>query len=151
MVYTIPQYVEGLASCSICSGNRNFADALNKRVDCGDLSLGADQQRSAYVESVKSGFRLVKEDFIVIHSVNCHYLVADDDLCKECKKFTKNLSTYWLRGSESDGGESNTSIDSATNIRYLSIKELQLRCKNLQLNRKKCIKEAALMAIWLNK
>ena len=93
----------------------------------------------------------MKEDFTIIRSVNCHYLVAGDDLCKECKKIRKNLSTYRLRGSESHGLESNTSVDSTTNIRYLSIEELQLRCKNLQLSRKKCIKEAASMAIRLSK
>ena len=113
--------------------------------------LGADQHRSAYVESVKGGSHLVKEDFTVIHSVNCHYLVVGDDLCKECKKFKKNLSTYQLRGSESHGQESNTSTDSATNIRYLSIEELQMQCKNLQLSRKKCIQEALSMAIRLSK
>ena len=108
---TISQFVEVLASCSICSGNRDFVDVLNKRVDFREPFLGADQQRSAYVESVKGGSRLVKEDFTIIRSVNCHYLVAGDDLCKECKKIRKNLSTYRLRGSESHGLESNTSVD----------------------------------------
>ena len=119
---TISQFVEVIASCSICSGNRDFFDVLNKIVDFGEPSLAAVQQRYAYVDSVKSGFRLVKEDFTVIRLVNCHYLVAVNALCKECKKFKKNLSTYQLRGSESHVPESNTSIDSATNIPYLSIK-----------------------------
>ena len=56
----ISQFVEVIASCSTCSGNIDFADVLNKRVDFGQPSLAADQQRSAYVDSVKSGFRLVK-------------------------------------------------------------------------------------------
>ena len=104
---TISQFVEVIASCSICSGNRDFVDVLNKIVDFGEPSLAADQQRSAYVDSVKSGFCLVKEDFTVIPSVNCHYLVAVNALCLECKKFKKNLSTYHLRGSESHVHQSN--------------------------------------------
>ena len=119
---TISQFVEVISSCSICSGNIDFVDVLNKRVDFGEPSLAAGQQRSAYVDSVKSGFRLAKKDFTVIRLVNCHYLVAVNALYKECKKLKKNLSTYQLRGSESHVPESNTSIDSATNIRYLSIK-----------------------------
>ena len=118
----ISQFVEVIASCSTCSGNIDFADVLNKRVDFGQPSLAADQQRSAYVDSVKSGFRLVKKDFTVIRLVNYHYVVAVNALCKECKKSKKIFSRYQLRGSESHVPESNTSIDSATNIRYLSIK-----------------------------
>ena len=104
---TISQFVEVIASCSISSGNRDFVDVLNKIVDFGEPSLAADQQRSAYVDSVESGFCLVKEDFTVIPSVNCHYLVAVNALCLECKKFKKNLSTYHLRGSESHVHQSN--------------------------------------------
>ena len=148
---SMSQFVEVIAPCSISSGNRDFVDVLNKIVDFGEPSLAADQQRSAYVDSVKSGFRLLKEDFTVIPSVNCYYLVAVNALCKECKKFTKNLSTYHLMGSESHLHQSNTSIDSATNIRYLNIKELKLSSKNLQLSGTKRIKEAALMAIRLSK
>ena len=120
-------------------------------MDFGEPSLAAVQQQYAYVDSVKSGFRLVKEDFTVIPSVNCHYLVAANALCKECKKFTKNLSTYHLMGSESHVHQSNTSIHSGTNIHYLNINELKLSCKNLQLSTTKRIKEAALMAIRFSK
>ena len=67
---TISQFVEVLASCSICTGNRDFVDVLNKRVDFWEPFLEADQQRSAYVESVKGGSDLVKEDFTTIRSVN---------------------------------------------------------------------------------
>ena len=148
---TISQFVEVISSCSICSGNIDFVDVLNKRVDFGEPSLAADQQQYAYVDSVKSGFRLVKEDFTVIPSVNCHYLVAANALCKECKKLKKNLSTYHLMGSESHVHHSNTSIHSGTNIHYLNINELKLSCKNLQLSTTKRIKEAALMAIRFSK
>ena len=120
-------------------------------MDFREPFLGGDQQRSAYVETIRGGSRLVKEDFTIIRPVNCHYLVAGEDLCQECKKSRKNLSTYRIRESESHGRESNISVDSATNIRYLRIEELQIRCKNLQLSRKKCIKETASMAIQLSK
>ena len=57
---TISQFVEVIASCSICSGNIDFVDVLNKRVGFGEPSLAADQQQYAYVDSVKSGIGLVK-------------------------------------------------------------------------------------------
>ena len=127
--------------------NRDSADVLNKRVDFREPFLGAYQQWSAYVESIRGGSCLVKEDFTIIRSVNYHYLIAGHDLCQEYRKFKKNLFTYRMRGSESHGRESNISIKSATNICYLKMKELQMRCKNLQLSRKKCTKETPSMAI----
>ena len=69
--------------------NRDSADVLNKRVDFQEPFLGAYQQWSTYVESIRGASCLVKEDFTIIRSVNYHYLIAGHDLYQELQNLGK--------------------------------------------------------------
>ena len=131
----------------VCCGNTDYDDVISQRVDFEDPV--------AWVESSVGKTKLLKGSFDTIRAVECNYLIFDDDstICQPCKLFRNNLTKYRARISEQKSKTVDSAVadDSHTNIRYLSIPQLQERIRNLALSKKAAIKKAARYSVIINK
>ena len=77
---------------NICTGNTDFQDVIDNRVNFPDPFPSAVKRRAIFVESSKGHRKLVPEEFNIIRSINCNYLVDRDNLFIDCKNYRKSLT-----------------------------------------------------------
>ena len=70
-----------LNELNICTGNTDFQDVIDKRVNFPEPFPSA----VTFVESSQGHSKLVPEEFNIIRSINCKYLVDGENLCIESK------------------------------------------------------------------
>ena len=74
-----------MSELNICTGNTDFQDVIDKRVNFPEPFPSAVTLRAAFVESSQGHSKLVPEEFNIIRSINCKYLVDEENLCIESK------------------------------------------------------------------
>ena len=74
-----------LNELNISTGNADFQDVIDKRVNFPEPFPSAVTLRAAFVESSQGHSKLVPEEFNIIRSINCKYLVDGENLCIESK------------------------------------------------------------------
>ena len=139
----LDQFVYKFKHMNICSGNKDFQDVLDRRIDFKDPFPSATGGSAAWVESSKGKSRLIKKEFDVIRDINCTILTVDDTCCNPCKLYRKNLLKYRDRTVGMESNETKCLDSSHVNFRHLKIDEMEKRAQGLARSKKSALAKAA--------
>ena len=147
----IDQFVKKFINLNVCTGNRDFEDVLNRRVDFKDPFPSVDGGSAAWVESSKGKTKLIKNEFDTIRSIDCSVLVNGDTCCNSCKSYKKHLLIFRDRTVDLQKSLLKSSDSSHVNFRYLTIDEMESRAQTLASSKKSAIAKVARYSNVINK